>query len=47
MDARIGNLIKNWQKRNILGLYALDKEGAANKILEIIPVSSSVGFLAQ
>ena len=44
MDKRIDNLIKNWQKRNILGLYARDKEEAANKILEIIPVSGSVGF---
>ncbi len=44
MDKRVDNLIKNWQKKNILGLYALDKEGVANKILEIIPPASSVGF---
>jgi len=44
MDKMIDSLIRNWQKRNILGLYSLDKEEAANKILEIIPVSSSVGF---
>lgn len=44
MDKRIDNLIKNWQKRNVLGLYSQDKEAAANKILEIIPVSDSIGF---
>jgi len=44
MDKRVDNLIKNWQKRNISGLYIRDKEEAADKILEIIPVSSSIGF---
>lgn len=44
MDSRIDNLIKRWQKRNILSFYSENKEGAVNKILEIIPVSSSVGF---
>lgn len=44
MDKRIDSLIKKWEKRNITGLYARDKEEAANKILEIIPVSGSVGF---
>ena len=44
MDKRIDNLIRNWQKRNITGLYSRDKQGAVDKILEIIPVSSSVGF---
>jgi hypothetical protein len=44
MDKKTGNLIKNWQKKNILGLYCDDKERAAEKILEIIPISSSVGI---
>ena len=44
MDKRAENLIKNWQKRNILGLYTQNKEEAANKILEIIPVSDTIGF---
>ncbi len=44
MDKRIGNLIKNWQKRNILGIYCENKEQAVDKILEIIPISSSIGI---
>jgi len=44
MDKRIDILIKNWQKRNILGLYSQDKDEAVNKILGMIPVSSSIGF---
>ena len=44
MERRITNLIQNWQKRNILGFYYANKEQAAEKILEIIPTPSSVGF---
>ncbi len=44
MDKRIESLIKSWEKRNIIGWYALDKKQAAEKLLELIPVSSSVGF---
>jgi hypothetical protein len=44
MDKRIDNLIKNWKKRNITGFYSQDKDTAVNKILEMIPVSNSVGF---
>ncbi len=44
MDKKIDNLIKNWQKRNIFGLYCENKEKAIDKILEIIPLSSSVGI---
>jgi hypothetical protein len=44
MDKRIENLIKNWQKRNIGGFYYDNKEQAADKILEIIPESGSVGI---
>jgi len=44
MDRRVDNLIKNWQKRNMRGIYCQNKEEAADKILEIIPVSGSVGF---
>ena len=44
MEPRIDNLIKNWQKRNILGLYCEHKSEAVDKILEIIPESGSVGF---
>jgi len=44
MDEKIINLAKNWQKRNILGIYCGNKEQAADKILEIIPPSASVGI---
>ncbi|MDP3731849.1 MAG: lactate utilization protein [Candidatus Omnitrophota bacterium] len=44
MDKRIDNLIKNWQKRNISGFYCDNKSEAIDKILKIIPVSSSIGF---
>jgi len=44
MDEKIINLAKNWQKRNILGIYCDNKEQAADKILEIIPPSASVGI---
>lgn len=44
MDKRIENLIKNWQKRNIQGVYCENKLEATDKILEIIPKSNSVGI---
>jgi L-lactate utilization protein LutC len=44
MQEKINNLIKNWQKRNIQGIYCATKEEAIEKILEMIPVSSSVGI---
>lgn len=43
MDKKIINLISNWQKRNIAGIYCKAKEEAVGKILEIIPKSDSVG----
>ena len=44
MDKRIDNLIKNWQKRNIQGIYCDNKEIATQRILEIIPPASSIGI---
>lgn len=44
MDKKIDNLMKNWQKRNIPGVYCENKEQAVDKILEAIPISNSVGF---
>ena len=44
MEARIKNLLGNWQRRNIQALYCADKEGAVEKIMAIIPQSASVGF---
>jgi hypothetical protein len=44
MDKKITDLINNWQKRNIQGIYCHNKEEARKRILEIIPKSASVGF---
>jgi len=44
MDKKITDLIINWQKRNIQGIFCKNKEAAAAKILEIIPKSDSVGL---
>lgn len=44
MKQGIAVLIKNWQARNIAGFCCSDKEEAAQKILEIIPISNSIGI---
>lgn len=44
MEQKIDNLIKNWQRRNILGLYCENKDKTIEKILEIIPQSASIGI---
>lgn len=44
MDKKIDTLIKNWQKRNIPGIYCKNKEQAVEKMLKIIPVSAGVGI---
>ncbi len=44
MEQRIENLIKNWSKRNISGLYCDNREQAVDKILELIPSSASIGI---
>jgi hypothetical protein len=44
MDKRSERLIENWRRRNITGFLCADKAMAAQKILDLIPASSSVGF---
>lgn len=44
MDKKIADLFENLRKRNISGFYCDDNKQAADKILEIIPVSSSIGI---
>ncbi len=44
MDKKIDNLIKNWRKRNILGLYCGNKSEAADKVMAIIPQTATVGI---
>lgn len=43
MENKIEELIKRWQKRNISGFFCRDKQEAVNKILELIPVSATIG----
>jgi len=44
MDIKIKALMRNWQKRNISGIFCLDKAEAAAKLLEIIPAAQTIGF---
>jgi hypothetical protein len=44
MKEVIKNLFQRWQKRNIAGFYCADKETAVAKLLEMIPLSASVGI---
>jgi len=44
MDKKIENLFELWQKKNIQGIFCRDKNEAVQKILELIPVSASIGL---
>jgi len=44
MDKRIENLLKNWQKRNISGIYCANSGNAVDRIFELIPPDASIGF---
>ena len=44
MDKKIDSLIKNWEKRNIEGLFCANKDESRVKLLELIPLSASIGF---
>ncbi|MFA5276210.1 MAG: lactate utilization protein [Candidatus Omnitrophota bacterium] len=44
MDKKISSLIENWKKKNIEGLTCANKDDALAKLLELIPLSASVGF---
>jgi len=44
LDKRIVELLQNWQRRNISGSYCPNQEEVADKILEIIPASASIGI---
>ena len=37
-------LIENWRKRKIEGFFCADKDEAAEKLLELVPFTASVGF---
>lgn len=44
IEQKIDNLIKNWQKRNILGWYCENKEKASEKVLGLISPSATIGI---
>ena len=44
MNARIQELLNNFKRRNIEGIYCPTRDDAHTKILEYIPDSSSIGF---
>jgi hypothetical protein len=44
VDNKIEALLEIWKKRNIEGFYCGNRCGGAAKVLEIIPVSASVGI---
>jgi hypothetical protein len=44
MQKNINELINNWQKRNIEGIFCADKNQAHSAILELIPSDATVGF---
>jgi hypothetical protein len=44
MQESINELISNWQRRNITGVYCDNKDQAHKIILESIPENASVGF---
>ncbi|MDD2702432.1 MAG: lactate utilization protein [Candidatus Omnitrophica bacterium] len=41
---KVGELLNVWQKRNIQGLFVPDRTEAYKKLMELIPVSASVGI---
>ncbi len=44
MEKRIEELFKNWQMRNLKGFYFEKKDQVQEKILELIPKFTTVGF---
>ena len=44
MKKKIDRLIKDWEKRNISGIYLENKERAREKMLELIPRSATIGI---
>lgn len=44
MQEKIGALIREWQKRNIEGIFCGNKDQAHNTILELIPENATIGF---
>ncbi len=44
MEEKIIKILDNWKKRNIEGVYCPDKVAAQEKIISLIPETSSVGI---
>jgi len=44
MREKVGELISNFRRRNIEGIFCANKNQAHNSVLELLPNSASVGF---
>lgn len=44
MEEKINNLLKNWQRRNISGVFCSNKDEAVDEALKVIPQAASIGF---
>ncbi|MBM3244458.1 MAG: hypothetical protein FJZ15_01525 [Candidatus Omnitrophica bacterium] len=44
MKKEIADLISVWERKNIKGIYCADKKEALQKLLELMPVTASVGI---
>jgi hypothetical protein len=44
MEKQIKELLDNWQRRNIEGIYCSQKDDIHQKLLELIPQTASIGF---
>ena len=44
MQEKVGELIRNWKRRNIDGIFCQNKDQAHNGILDLVPETASVGF---
>ncbi len=44
MQENVAELIRNWQKRNINGIFCENKDSVHNTILGLIPKNATIGF---
>jgi len=44
MQEKVGELIRNWKRRNIEGVFCQNKDQAHRGILDLVPETASVGF---
>jgi hypothetical protein len=44
MDERISALLRNWEKRNISGVFCPDKRAAIEQIQKLVPLQATIGI---